>query len=289
MRQGTDVFGSPALAMDADGDMVVTWIGAGGILARSFNRDGTARSASCQINKRTNAIQFVPDVAMDADGDYVVVWESKEPFVTPLYEFVYNVYFRRFTANSACVGVGSSTNSDIKAFENQGLLGPDEGAVLNASDPVVAMDADGDFVIAASFTYYQDLTYEGARVKFFRADGTSVPSYVERPDEKQDAGGCKVNSAATAVDQSRLPAVSVDADGEVFVVSFDYLRSEARSPIFFRRFTGTETVDLRLAATASPEPVKKNKALAYSLTLTNSHAALLQTGVPAIDQAIGSA
>lgn len=71
-----------SIAMDADGDFVVTWQSSGqdgdsyGIFAQRYNAAGSAQGGEFQVNTFTTNSQRSPSVAMDADGDFVVTWQS---------------------------------------------------------------------------------------------------------------------------------------------------------------------------------------------------------------------
>jgi hypothetical protein len=71
---------SPAVAMSAHGDFVVTWHGeARGdaeIRARTFSRQGVARGGELAVNSVSAGTQKSAAVAMNARGDFAVCWHS---------------------------------------------------------------------------------------------------------------------------------------------------------------------------------------------------------------------
>ena len=77
----TETFGPqnlPAVAMDAAGNFVVAWAGAGqgdsiGIFAQRYDSAGAPQGGEFRVNTYTPDGQDAPAVAMDADGDFVVV------------------------------------------------------------------------------------------------------------------------------------------------------------------------------------------------------------------------
>jgi hypothetical protein len=77
-----DIQAEPSVAMDPNGDFVVSWTSYGqdsdrdGIYARKFNAQGQALGNELMVNATVTGRQDKSDVAIDADGDYVVVWES---------------------------------------------------------------------------------------------------------------------------------------------------------------------------------------------------------------------
>ena len=71
---------SQSVAMDSDGDFVVTWDSSEqdgsswGIYGQRYNAAGVAQGAEFQVNTYTTGYQFNSSVAMDSDGDFVVTW-----------------------------------------------------------------------------------------------------------------------------------------------------------------------------------------------------------------------
>src|SRR3954452_9638035 len=71
----------PAVAADADGDVVIAWQSIGqegatnaGVFAQRYNSAGVPQGAEIHVNVSTAGSQVAPAVAMDADGDFVVAW-----------------------------------------------------------------------------------------------------------------------------------------------------------------------------------------------------------------------
>jgi len=69
---------NPSIAMDTDGDFVITWQsnnqdgGSYGIYAQRYSSNGSLNGSEFKINTYTTNNQLNPSVAMDADGDFVV-------------------------------------------------------------------------------------------------------------------------------------------------------------------------------------------------------------------------
>lgn len=71
----------PQIAMDADGDYVMVWADYGRdyeIYAQRFDSGGSPVGSEIHVNQVTDGIQFDPSVAMADDGSFVVVWDSDE-------------------------------------------------------------------------------------------------------------------------------------------------------------------------------------------------------------------
>ena len=179
-----------AVAMDADGDFVVTWasfdqdLSGWGIYAQRFNAAGVAQGTEFRVNSATADWQNVPSVAMDADGDFVVAWQS---FVQD--GSANGVYAQRY--NAAGVAQGDEFRVNTATAGTQ-------------SAPAVAMDADGDFVIAWMSN---------------GQDGSGYGIYAQRYDAAGAALGLEFRVNTTTASSQRDPGVAMDADGD-FVVTW---------------------------------------------------------------------
>ncbi|MGL5094552.1 MAG: hypothetical protein ACRDD1_03135, partial [Planctomycetia bacterium] len=185
----------PRAAMEANGDFVVVWTSDGqdgsssGVFAQRFNAAGAPLGMEFQVNTFTTLAQVRPRVAMDADGDFVVVWQSENQDGSS-----YGVYAQRFNAAGARLGIEFRVNTFTTNFQLQ---------------QSVAMDADGDFVVA----------WVSAD-----QDGSSLGVYAQRYDAVGVPQGSefRVNTRTTA-GQSQ-PSVAMDADGDFVVVWTSYLQ-----------------------------------------------------------------
>jgi hypothetical protein len=136
------------VTMDADGDFIVAWTGYDdsgfGVFARRYSAAGVPRGDEFRVNTFTEDHQVGPVVASDAEGDFVVVWDAAHGVDR------FGIYAQRY--NSAGVPQGGEFR-----------VGPPG---LFQSNSRVAMDADGDFVIAWD-------SQEGVRAQ--RYDAAGVP------------------------------------------------------------------------------------------------------------------
>ena len=178
----------PSVATARNGSFVVTWAsrGSGGtdshwtsIQARRYASDGSALGDAFQVNTYTPYIQTIPTVAMERDGDFVIVWRNNDFSDFSL------IQGQRFAANGSALGeefqvstesgfvsnpeidVGAngdfvvvwenraSALSRVKAqrFAPDGSPRGDEFRVgtkpqADESAPSIAVDGDGDFVVA---------------------------------------------------------------------------------------------------------------------------------------------
>src|SRR5262249_44108885 len=125
-----------------------------GIYARRYNAAGNALGNEFQVNQFTTQAQSFASVAMDADGDFVVAWESFTQDGS-----VFGIYARRYD------DAGNAPGNEFRV--NQFTTDFQEFAS-------VAMDADGDFVVA-----WQSLDQDGS------GDGV----YARRYDDAGNALG----------------------------------------------------------------------------------------------------
>ena len=206
----------PAVAMDADGDFVVAWesfgqdaAGSFGIFAQRYSAAGTRQGAEFPVNNHTANHQRNCAIAMDAEGDFVVTWESLQQIGAG-----YNLYVRRFAA------AGMPLTPEFLANAN---------LTNNARRPSIAIDSDGDFVIAweatADNTIYANL---------FNATGESIS--VE----------FRVNTFTPG--QHTLAAAAIDADGD-FVISWTSPQQDGSSSGVYAQRYGSVLAPLVSAPT----------------------------------------
>ncbi len=131
----------PAVAMDLDGDFVVVWQSRGtptgntdtsdfSIQGQRYTKTGAANGTQFQVNTYTTSTQIYPSVGIDDDGDFVVVWQSFGSFGTD--SSGHSVQGQRFNA----AGVKQSSQFQVNQYTTS-----------LQSDPAVAMDGSGDFII----------------------------------------------------------------------------------------------------------------------------------------------
>ncbi|HEV8290898.1 MAG TPA: hypothetical protein VGP94_03210, partial [Tepidisphaeraceae bacterium] len=199
--------GNPAIAADADGDMVVVWESIGqegtgntGIYAQRFNSSGTPIGGEIHVNVNTTGGQIMPAVAMDVDGDFTVAWQdnSQEGSGNA------GIFARRFDA------LGNALSGEIHV--NNTFDG-------NQSAPAIAMDSAGNFVVA-----FESATAPALDVYARRFDSAGVPQGLEFP----------VTTVSTMSD--RAAAVAMDATGDFVVTWLSYSTDFSTHGIFARRY-----------------------------------------------------
>ena len=200
---------SPAIAIDADGDFVVTWESffqdgsAYGIYAQRYDAAGVAQGLEFRVNTYTTWDQRLPAVGMDDGGNFVVAWHTRRAGASSA-----DIYAQRYDATGARRGDEFQVNS-VTAFEQRFAS--------------VAMDADGDFVVA----------WEGA-------DGSEQGIVAQRFDAAGAPRGTEFQVNTFTNTGERDPAAAMDGAGN-FVITW---RSEDQDPgrtqgIYAQRFEST--------------------------------------------------
>lgn len=198
---------APTVAMDADGDFVVVWAdsaadGSGyGVYGQRFDPAGSPQGDAFRVNGMTLSPQTLPSVAMDPDGDFVVSWSSLLQDGS-----LYGVYARRYNA------AGEPQGGEFRV--NQHTAG-------NQDFSAVAMDAQGDFVVA---WVSQD------------QDGDRAGIFARRYDAAGSALGDEFQVNTTTSDNQRWPTVAMDAVGNFVVAWTSQAQDGSGGGIFAQRY-----------------------------------------------------
>lgn len=211
------------VAMDADGDFVVTYqngpTGSSFIYAQRFDKNGVLQGTIQIDDVGSSGNDSDARIAMDDAGDFVVTWiDLVQPGV--------NIYARKYS--SAGVAQGAAI-----------LVSSDPGLAF----PAVAMDADGDFVVA----WATEVDIPGGTISSM----TTV--WAQRYNSSGVAQGSviEVSSGLTAANQR--PDVSMDPTGNFVVVWSGYNEFDMSS-VFAQRFSSLGVAQgsvLQVNATAS--------------------------------------
>jgi uncharacterized repeat protein (TIGR01451 family) len=237
-----------SIAMDADGDFVIAWQsyqnGDGyGIYAQRYSADGSTAGSEFLVNTHTDSDQKSPSVAMDADGDFVIAWQSQGQDNSPAFDS--GVYAQRYSADGIKAGAEFLVNTVTDD---------------NQQSPSVAMDADGDFVIAwESYSYIE------------RQDGFGFGVIAQRYTAKGiELGSEFLVNTETSRDQSRN-SIAMDADGDFVIAWESYLQDGSFDGVYAQRYEGaSQTVDLNLVVQDDVDPVAPGGSFVYSLITTNN-------------------
>jgi hypothetical protein len=171
------------------------------------SRDLAFQGGEFQANVYTLGSQINTVVGIEADGDFVVVWASagNQDGSGP------GVFGRRFEAGGSALGGEFQVNS--YTFDSQWF-------------PAVAMDQDGDFVVAWHSTG-QDGSSNGVFARRFAATGAAL------------GGEFQVNEHTN--DSQAIPAAGMDADGDFVIAWQSNAQDGEELGVFARRFAASGT------------------------------------------------
>jgi hypothetical protein len=162
-------WGFPDVAMDEEGDFVVTWSGGGpgyndqtdpsDVFARQFNAKGQPIAAQFEVDQYTSAVQDQSRVAMAPDGTFVITWTYSPISQSGESSANSAIYAREYSSGGAPID-----NSTFQTQGNEFQVSAPSSNAQSLSD--VAMDSNDDFVIvwesdlqASAGGYYGDYFY----------------------------------------------------------------------------------------------------------------------------------
>ncbi len=197
----------PAVASDQQGNFVVVWGSAdqdgsaSGIFARRFHSDGSAQLAEFRVNTYTPLTQERPAIAMADDGDFVVTWQSVLQDGSD-----YGIFGQRFDSGGARQGQEFRVNTRTSGLQRLST---------------VAMDSDGDFVVA-----WESGDQDGNQGGIFaqRFDEVGAPQGVE----------FQVNTYSSFAQEQ--PTVAIHAAGDFMIVWVSSFQDGAGTGVFGRGF-----------------------------------------------------
>jgi uncharacterized delta-60 repeat protein len=180
--------GSAAIAMDADGDFVVTWVAYEdnstlGIYAQCFDASGNPQGSEIHVNTYTAGHQQITSVDMDDAGNFVITWASENVDGSN-----YGVAGQLFNANGIAVGDEFIVNT---ITDNSQLYHD------------VAMLSDGRFV-AEFQSRNADGTFD-VYIQRFASDGTAIGSSIQ------------VNTTTVQATDQPIGSITADDDGNITV------------------------------------------------------------------------
>ena len=246
---------APEVAIDNNGNFVIVWQGEDadkeGIFARVFDSAGTPKTGEILVNTVTTDAQKAPDVTMDADGDFIVAWQGQDADKE-------GIFARKFDANGVAqtgeIAVNTTTADAQKEvsidaddagnfvvawqgedadkegifarmFDDAGVATTGEIAVNNVTGgkqkhPDVAMDSNGDFVVAWEG---EDADKEGIFARRFDSSGT--------------AQGTEFQVNTESDDSQEGPSVAMDDSGD-FVIAWESEEQDGdKAGVFGQEYT----------------------------------------------------
>lgn len=222
-----DTQSNATVAIDADGDFVVTWtntrtvdgVEQTDVYARRFNSDGTAAGGAFRVNTFTDGAQRWSSVAMDVDGDFVVTWSSHGQEQGGQGGTGYGIYARRYDRFGQPLGAEFQVNTTTAG---------------NQQFSSVAMDASGAFVIAwqaeRGTSGYDIIARE------FNADGSPWASPL--------GGEFIVND--TLIGNQMYPDVAMNLSGDTYVVTWSstqHTDDQSGYAVYTKTFNRTTAVE----------------------------------------------
>jgi len=174
------------VAMDASGNMVVTWDGGGSgdlqnVYARRYNAQGQSLGEIFRVNTHTTGLQLRPNIAMNSGGDFVIVWDSTNGGL-------YGNFAQRYDANG---------NSQGPEFQVNTYMG------IQPQSPAIAMAETGAFAI--TWTYYSNWPERNI--------------YARRYDEQGQVLGAEFQVNTEMIDYQYEPAIAMSPVGD-FVITW---------------------------------------------------------------------
>ena len=213
------------VAMDDNGNFVVTWTQGNDILMRRFQADGTAVDlADVTVNTISSNQQVNPSVAMNGGGDFVIAWEGtggvNEGIFLRQGSFAGGLIGSDITVDTLVASqdpsVDINDNGKFVVVWQKGnepyaqrfaANGTPRGSAIDINPfassleqhAVVAVQSSGDFVVA----YRSEVVgFEGVWMKRYRDDGTAY------------ALATKVSSGTSHV----APSIDMDSFGNYTIV-----------------------------------------------------------------------
>ncbi|MEZ6069728.1 MAG: trypsin-like serine protease [Pirellulales bacterium] len=272
----------PSIAMDSDGDFVVTWTSFNDetlwdIYAQRYDSGGNPIGDEFLVNTETESIQRYSTVALDNDGDFVITWQSYGQD-----ESGYGVYAQRYSREGYRVGGANEIQLlTIGGVPTGGTFKLDLGG--NTTDEITfTVDDDGEgtaenirqalapfanvvvtpvipFVPVGPGEEQDPVTVTDYRITFVEEDGSTDQPEMTIAEENITGSGISVEidtvtegttgeflaNQTTGNNQTR-PSVSAAANGE-FVITWEsggqFGDAVNRTNIVARRFASNDAID----------------------------------------------
>ncbi len=182
-------------------------------------RGALRREAKLQVNSLTAGNQTTPALDLDDNGDFVVAWGSPDDGSGS------GVFAQRFNSSGAKQGPEFQANLHFTGAQQR---------------PAVALDANGDFVIAWQSDDL-DGSLNGIAAQRFDSSGTPL--------------GAELRVNSNGADDQTRPTLGIDSDGD-FVVAWESINQDGSSwGVFARHFRAsgvpTTTDDIAVNTTVA--------------------------------------
>ncbi len=187
----------PSVAVQADGNFVITWRdhrGPGGIYAQRYGNDGSAIGANFRVTDNQAILGHSSVISLDRNGNFVITWEAMD------------IYAQRYSNDGSPLGTNFRVN-DL------------HGSPYWDASLSISTDGSGNFVI--SWTDERN-GHNNIYAQRYASDGTVLGT------------NFKVNDDQGSTNQYE-PSVSVQDNGN-FVITWTDARN-ADSDIYAQRYT----------------------------------------------------
>jgi hypothetical protein len=242
-------------ARAGNGNFIATWSALDRNVpsyGRLYRPDGTQIGGELELPSAD--VVYTQAVAMDKDGKFVFVWATGST------DSGYHVYARLYNAD------GTVRGPDIDVSGNV-LFGPPSNILWYGPQPAVAMDANGDFVVAWN-NVYAEIVWELSDFSFIAVtkshDAVFARAYTADGAPRGAATAVQADSPQLGIDYGGIalgaeaPSVAMDANSNFVVAWTDYqhyLRTAALEPraLYARRFSADgQPRDLRFKLNSTP-------------------------------------
>lgn len=253
------------VAMDADGDFIVTWSQFTSatnwdVYGQRFSSSGAPVGREFRVNSTTASIQRYSSVAMDVDGDFIVTWQSFNQDGSG-----YGVYAQRYNnSGSRLDGVdevqvvtfgGSPTGGSFTLLYNGQetqpvLYTPQSGGSVTAAELEVALRQFVDVRVTAINSLQFQITFTGADgsldVNALTAgqNNTGASAITVLTETQGVSGESLIND--TTLGNQRFPTVDMDSVGN-YVITWTSSGQDGDEPfeqnVYAKRFLNTDSGD----------------------------------------------
>ncbi|HEX2973839.1 MAG TPA: SdrD B-like domain-containing protein [Tepidisphaeraceae bacterium] len=251
---------SPAIAMNASGNFVVTWSGPDrtgtGVYAQCYDPSGAAQGDELHINGAPNTLVPNSVVAVDVAGAFVVVWDSSETNNA-------GIFAQRYSAAGTPLDDAFRVNTDTYY------------PASFPTSPTVAMNAHGSLIVAwqSGSSNICGQRYDATGAKLGGEIAVAIGN--RRPRVAIDDSGAaivawegngrwvdiqRINIAGLSeghcfLDQAISPTIGVTASGDFMVAWLDASSFVQSNSVQFRRYALTDDPKPALPTTAGDDQI----------------------------------
>lgn len=198
---------APTIAMAEDGSFTIAWTSIGldgsldSIAAQRFSANGTSLGDEFLVNTTTLDDQSAPAIAMTPTGEFVIVWQGDGQDGDES-----GIFAQRYDADGRTLGNEFQVTSS---------------AVGDQENPAIAIDAEGNFVVA----------WESDAL-----EATNTEIFARRFNSDGDPLGDDFLVNLTLTDDQTNPDVALDGDGNFLISWTNEGTGISQDDVFYRQF-----------------------------------------------------